>query len=101
MANSLASRGVFLSGSKTVTTAGTAVALASAGIYQSVLVIAKDNNTGRIYVGGSDVASTTNRGLAPGSELEVTPSRGHIIDLTDTYINSSVDGEGVDFYASN
>ena len=56
---------------KTVTAAGTAEALASAQRVRSVTIIAKTTNTGQVYVGGSDVASTTNDGLNPGDELEI------------------------------
>jgi hypothetical protein len=98
MANSLFSRGAFLSGSKTVTAAGTAEALASAALFRSLLVIAKDNNTGRVYLGGSTVASTTNRGLAPGDSVELG-TKGHEIDLAQVFIDVDTSAEGVDFYA--
>jgi hypothetical protein len=100
MANSItASRGILLSGAKTVTTAGTAEALASSGLYASVAIKAKNGNTGQVYVGGSDVASSTNGGLSPGDRLVIAPSRGHIVDLSDTYIDVDTNGEGVDIYA--
>ena len=104
MAKSVGSGGVFVSDSKTVTTAGTAEALAATNflLWTGVTIVAKDNNTGRIYVGGtisSTVASTTNRGLGPGDTLTITPSRGHSINLSETYIDASVSGEGVDYYA--
>jgi hypothetical protein len=101
MANSIGGVGIFKSGSKAVATAGTAEALDSAGlIWASLTIIAKAANTGKIFVGGSDVASTTNSGLGAGDALEITPSRAHGIDLGDIYIDSSVNSEGVDFYVS-
>ena len=38
---------------------------------RSVTLIAKTGNTNKVYVGGSDVASTTNDGLAAGDALEI------------------------------
>ncbi len=100
MANSFGSDGTFLSGSKTVTAAGTAEALAASGIYNQISIVAKDNNTGFVYVGGSDVASTTNRGMSSGDTLNITPRPGKTLDLAKIYIDVSVSGEGVDFYAT-
>ena len=49
-----------LSSEKTVAAAGTAEALATTQRVRSVTLIAKTGNTNKVYVGGSDVASTTN-----------------------------------------
>lgn len=99
MANSVsAAHGVIGSGSQTVTTAGTRVQVSTtAYLYRSLTIIAKDNNTGRIYVGGADVASTTNRGLAGGDSISFVSDKG--IDLSDVYLDASVSGEGIDWYA--
>ena len=86
-----------VSSEKTVTAAGTAEALAASKRVRSVTIIAKASNTGQAYVGGSDVASTTNDGLDPGDELEI-PSENWL-DLADIYIDVDTNGEGVDFYA--
>jgi len=99
MANSIGSKGVFLSGSQAVASNGTAVALGS-GLYNSVTVIAKTGNTGNVFVGGSDVASSTNEGLAAGAAIEISPSRGHVLDLADIYIDVGTNDDGVDFYAT-
>jgi len=84
-----------VSSEKTVTTSGTAVALGT-GKVKSVTVVAKVGNTGNIYVGGSDVATTTNDGLAPGDSLEIPADNW--LDLADIYIDADTNGEGVDFY---
>ena len=87
-----------ISSEKTVTAAGTAEALtASSQRVKSLSVIAKAGNTGQVYVGGSDVASTTNDGLAPGDTLMI-PSLSWL-DLKGVYIDVDVSGEGVEFYA--
>lgn len=88
------------SGEKTVTTAGTAVAIASAQLVRSVTIVAKDDNTGKVYIGGSDVASTTNNGLAPGDVLELNSRGPAAIDLADIYVDADTNSEGVDYYAA-
>ena len=88
-----------ISGDKTVAVAGTAEALsATAQRVRSVTIVAKDTNTGRVYVGGADVASTTNGGLQAGDSLTHTSVSGWL-DLPDLYVDASVSGEGVDYYA--
>ncbi len=87
-----------VSGDKTVTAAGTAEAVGASQRVRSITVVAKDNNTGRVYVGGSDVASTTNRGLQAGDVLTHTSASGWL-DLADVYVDVDVSGEGVDYYA--
>ena len=87
-----------ISSEKTVSAAGTAEALASSSQrVESLSVIAKTGNTGQVYVGGSDVSSATNDGLAPGDTL-IIPSINRL-DLNNLYLDVDVSGEGVDFYA--
>lgn len=100
MANSIASSGNFYSGSKTVTAAGTAEALDTTNtLFSAVLLVAKAANTGQVYVGGSDVDSSTNAGLDAGDSLEIEPSRGKGVDLSAIFIDVDTSAEGVDFYA--
>ena len=88
-----------VSADKTVAAAGTAEAIsATAQRVRSVTIVAKDNNTGRVYVGGADVASTVNRGLQAGDVLTHTSASGWL-DLADVYVDADVSGEGVDYYA--
>ena len=83
---------------KTVAAAGTAEALSSSSQrVRSLTIIAKASNTGQAYIGGSDVDSNTNDGLAPGDALEI-PSENWL-DLADIYIDVDTNAEGVDFYA--
>jgi hypothetical protein len=99
MANSVSgSDGVFQSGLKNVASAGTAEALGT-GLYNSVVIIATPSNTGQIYVGGSDVASTTNDGLDSGDVLEIAPTKAHGINLAKIFLDASVSTDGVSFYA--
>ena len=87
-----------LTSEKTVAAAGTAEALSSTPQrVLSLAIIAKSSNTGQVYVGGSDVDSSTNGGMAPGDSLEL--SGGNAMDLADIYIDVDTNGEGVDFCA--
>lgn len=96
MANS--SGVVLLSGEKTVAAAGTAEALVSASErVKSVVVIAKKANSNQVYLGASDVASTTNDGLDAGEFLTINANGW--LDLADLFLDSDTNSEGVDFYA--
>lgn len=89
---------------KNVTTAGTRVALSATTLTsKEVVVQAKPSNTGTIYLGGSAVASTAGICLAPGESFNfanlMTPAHqagGDVdFDMSQIYIDSSVNGEGV------
>jgi hypothetical protein len=81
-------------GVKTVTTAGTDVALAASTTCKRVTVQAQTDNTGLIAVGASGVDATEATGtgiiLYAGDSVELD-----IDNLADIYIDSTVDGEGV------
>ena len=89
---------VAISSEKTVAAAGTAEALVAADQrVKSVTIIAKVGNTGNVYVGGEDVDSSTNDGLAPGDSLK--QKAANWLDLNDIFLDVDTNGEGVDFYA--
>lgn len=84
-------------GRRVVTTAGTAVALASSSTpCISVAITAEADNTGVVVVGGSTVvaALATRRGipLAPGETITAT-----IKNLNLLYLDSTVNGDGVTY----
>jgi hypothetical protein len=83
-------------GRKTVTTAGTRVALSTTTSCKKVTIQALDTNTDAIVVGGSTVvaASATRRGivLLPYNSFTIS-----VDDLADIYIDSVVSGEGVTY----
>lgn len=83
-------------GRKVVTTAGTALALATTTPCKKVTITAETDNTGIIVVGGSTVvaALATRRGtpLNAGDSYEVD-----IDDLADVYLDTTVSGDGVTF----
>ena len=88
----------FVASEKTVSTAGTSEPLSSTSQrVKSLTLIAKAGNTGQVYVGGSDVSSTTNDGLAAGESLSIPAISW--LDLSNVYIDVDTNGEGIDFYA--
>ncbi len=84
-------------GKKTVTTAGTDVALATSGSCSKVIIQAYNANTGFIAVGGEGVNAADANGdgilLDAGDSVEVETDA-----LTDIYIDATVNGEGVRFF---
>lgn len=90
------SPGAIGDGRKVVTTAGTAVALATATAAKSVTITAETDNTGIISVGGSGVIASlaTRRGtpLNAGDSMSLD-----ISDLAVVYIDSTVNGDGVTY----
>lgn len=93
-----------LTGQKTVTSAGTAEAIDTSlgvqGIISALMIIAHDNNTGRVFYGGSDVASTTQRGLAAGESVSIESNHESPFDIAEIFLDVSVSGEGADFVAT-
>ena len=80
-------------GKKTVTTAGTRVALGAATSMRAITVKALSTNTGIIYVGNATVASTNGLELLPGDTVNF-----NVDDIAKIYIDSSVNGEGVTYF---
>lgn len=83
-------------GVKTVTTAGTDVALAASTVAKVVIIQAQTDNTGVIAVGASGVDATvdTGTGIALYAGDSVTLE---VDNLADVFIDSTVSGEGVRF----
>lgn len=83
-------------GVKTVTTAGTDVALAASTTCKKVDIQAQTDNTGLIAVGGSGVDATE----ATGTGLLLSAGDVYTLEidnLADVYIDSTVSGDGVRF----
>ena len=85
---------------KTVTTAGTAVALSSTKLLVSSMIIkAKKGNSGIIYVGDSEVSSSDNDGLERTESLNwESDGNAGALNMANQYIDASIDGEGVDIW---
>lgn len=80
------------SGKKTVTSAGTAEALAGSTSVLSVTIRALGTNTGQVYVGNSGVDSTNGFQLDSGDTVSLD-----IDDLSDVYIDVDTSTEGVTY----
>lgn len=89
------------SGRKTVTTHGTAVALATSTPCKAVKITALSGNTNRVVYGGADVVAAvgTGKGIPLYVVSGVPQTSGWIpcSDLANIYIDSITDGEGVMF----
>ena len=84
------------SGRQIVTTAASAVQLASSLVMGEIIIVAEFNNTGVICVGGSGVIAdeATRKGapLNPGDAVIIT-----IDNINKIYIDSTIDGDGVTY----
>lgn len=81
-----------------VGTAGTGVVLAASTACKRVLIKATLDNTGNIYVGGSDVDKDTQNGF-PLDAGEVWI--GTVDNLADIWIDATVSGDGVSYTFEN
>jgi hypothetical protein len=83
------------SGTKTVTTAGTAVLLsATSSKVDGIIIVPLRTNTGQVYI-GTDGTGTAQHMQCP---ITIIAPSGSYIDLNTLYVNSTVSGEGVYFY---
>mgnify|MGYP003591682868 CR=1 FL=1 len=105
----MASFGSFI---KNVTTAGTAVRLKATHFPVATFIIQPkvgnnantSRNTGKVWVGGSDVTNDGTIGMCLGipadnvapERMEFHPTGANGYDLMDIWINSHVSGEGVE-----
>lgn len=83
---------------KTVTTAGTAVKLNSSSLpVRRAVVCALATNTGQVVVGGAGVIAAVGTRNSPYLNAGDTLELG-AVDLTNVYIDSTVNSEGVTVY---
>lgn len=89
-----------LSGQKTVTTAGTAVALGTQNINGPLMVKALDANTGVIAIGNDGAGDVT---ISNGLRLEAgdVVIFEYVSTLANLFIDSAVNGEGVSWIILN
>lgn len=85
-----------LNGQTNVTTAGTRVTLAGSTTSKGVTVCAKLANTGVIFIGNSTVSSANGRVLRAGDCQSMA-----ITNLQTVNLDSSVSGEGVNYFGVN
>ena len=92
-----------IQGSKDVTTAGTREQLITvATSVRTVIIQSKRANTDNIFVGDSNISSTTGISIAPGDSISFDPPKdkhgtNSLFDLSDFWLDSAVNGEGVTF----
>ncbi len=80
-------------GSKAVTTAGTAVQLtATLTPCKKVIITGSSSATGKIYIGGSGVSSSTGTFIYSSQTLQLD-----IDDVSKVYIDTDVNGEGIQY----
>ncbi len=85
---------------KLVTTAGTRVALASSKTMSThVIIKARSNNSGLVYVGGVDVAAANGYHLAANQEVKLgdlmQANANESFNLADVYVDAATNGDGV------
>lgn len=77
-----------------VTTAGTRIRFPSY-VCREITIIAKEENTGVIYVGGNDVSATVyGIKLKPRDSITLKVSNVNMI-----YLDTSISGEGVSYFS--
>jgi hypothetical protein len=79
-------------GTKTVTTAGTRVQLGGNVACKKITMTALDTNTGKIYWGGATVSATSGAYIYAGQTQVID-----IDNLNKVYLDSGVNGEGVNY----
>lgn len=84
------------SGTKTITTAGSRVALAANAVAEGVAVVARIANAGAIFVGDDTVDNSTNAGLQPGDSLTIPGP----VNLGAIWLDAATSGDIADYYAS-
>ena len=86
-------------GTKAVAAAGTRerlVAAASNVQVRSVTIVAKEGNTGVVYIGGEAIAANNSPDLNPGDAVSF--ASGDAFNLADVWVDAAVSGEGVDYW---
>lgn len=89
-------------GVKSVSTAGTRVRLVSDPSYtEAVAIIADEDNSGDIYIGGDDVSSSNGIILAASKSVSLSAPSSRAgdegLNLKEIYIDSAQNGDGVRF----
>lgn len=90
--------GPFIVGQQAVGSAGTAEQLDTDNatvLLRALTIIAYSTNTGRIFYGGSDVDSSTQKGLQAGESM--TFEAPAPFELGSLYIDAGTNSDGVDF----
>ena len=87
-----------ISGTITVTSAGTRVQAAHKANVRTVVFKARSDNTGDVYIGGSDVSSTDGMTLTPGESI--TLESRNAISTAQYYADAANNNDQVDYIGS-
>ena len=87
-----------ISGTITVTTAGTSVQAANKGNARAVIFKARHGNAGDCYIGGSDVSATDGMVLAPGEAIHLQVKDA--IATSQFWADSDNNNDQIDFLGS-
>lgn len=86
-----------LIGTTDIPAAGTAVQILASGVQVfAVYFIAREGNTGNIYVGDSDVSATNGVELAPGASVFMSNDR-ESFQPQDWYADAATNGDDIDY----
>lgn len=88
-----------VSGTITVSSAGTAVQASAKGVVNRMLFKARSGNAGSVYIGGSDVSSTDGLELDPGESL-VLEVGDDAVSTSQFWADAAVNSDKVDFIGS-
>ena len=87
-----------VSGTIKVTAAGTRVQASYKGNFRTAVFKARSDNTGDVYLGGSDVSSTDGMTLTPGESIQLQLAEP--ISTTQFWADAANNNDQVDFIGS-
>tara|TARA_B100000315_G_scaffold259169_1_gene313979 strand:+ start:1564 stop:1836 length:273 start_codon:yes stop_codon:yes gene_type:complete len=87
-----------ISGTIKVTAAGTRVQAAHKGNVKTAVFKARSDNTGDVYFGGNDVASTAGMTLTPGESIQLQLSNP--VSTSQFWADAANNNDQVDFVGS-
>ena len=88
-----------ISGTISVTAAGTSVQGANKGNARSLVFKARNNNTGTCYWGGSDVSSTDGMSLVPGESIQL--ELANAISTSQFWADAANNNDQIDFIGND
>ena len=87
-----------VSGTIKVTTAGTRVQASHKGNFATAVFKARSDNTGDVYLGGSDVSSTDGMTLTPGESIQL--QLANPVSTAQFWADAANNNDQVDFIGS-
>lgn len=87
-----------VSGTIKVTAAGTRVQASHKGNFKTAVFKARSDNTGDVYLGGSDVSSTDGMTLTPGESIQL--QLANPVSTAQFWADAATSNDQVDFIGS-